>query len=186
MLGSTLNTRALQKGTLKLIRSDAPNNLSKDEIQWLLQNDITTIVDLRDGGEVKRKPCPLLQNSEFTYFHIPVSGGNIIPKSSDMVSLVYLQMVDDVMWNIISTIENAKTNVLYFCNAGKDRTGVVSALLLLRMGASRAEIINDYLLSAGNLKKMLKDYVACHPEVDIEVITPKKRYMEEFLDNLRL
>lgn len=41
-------------------------------------------------------------------------------------------MLDSQMYRIIDLICNAKSNVLYFCNAGKDRTGVVSAILLLK------------------------------------------------------
>ncbi len=37
---------------------------------------------------------------------------------------------------IINTIMNADSNVMYFCGAGKDRTGVVSAIILRKLGYS--------------------------------------------------
>ncbi len=95
-------------------------------------------------------------------------------------------MVDDVMREIITTIEAAQTNVLYFCTAGKDRTGVVSALLLSRMGARRDAIIKDYMQSADNLEDALRAYVNEHPAVDINIITPQESYMEDFLNKVRL
>ena len=44
LLQSTLNTRALPTGDLRYIRSDFPGNLSDEEVQWLVDNNITTIV----------------------------------------------------------------------------------------------------------------------------------------------
>lgn len=89
------------------------------------------------------------------------------------------------MNKIIDTIMNAESNVLFFCNAGKDRTGVVSAIILHRLGVDDEYIINDYMLSAENLKDMLFAYAEQYPEVDINVITPKREYMEKFLVWLR-
>lgn len=185
LLNSTLNTRPLIKGSLKYIRSDVPYKLCENEIQWLIKNNIVTIVDLRSESETEQRLCPLSQRQEFEYINIPVTGGNCVPKSADKVSLSYLKMVDDTMWEIITTIEQAQSNVLYFCNAGKDRTGVVSALLLLRLGAKKQEIIDDYVCSYENLKEMLNSFAFDNPNVDIETITPKARYMQEFLDDLK-
>ena len=51
LLDSTLNTRALPIGSMRYIRSDYPGNLSNPEVKWLLENNITTIVDLREEKE---------------------------------------------------------------------------------------------------------------------------------------
>jgi hypothetical protein len=51
LLQSTLNTRALPTGNLRYIRSDYPGKLTDQEVKWLLQNDITTVVDLREEKE---------------------------------------------------------------------------------------------------------------------------------------
>ena len=91
-------------------------------------------------------------------------------------------MVDDTMENIINTIMNADTNVMFFCNAGKDRTGVVSAIILSKLGYSKQYIIDDYLLSGVNLKDELQLFAKNNPDVDIDVITPKSEYMERFLE----
>lgn len=109
-----------------------------------------------------------------------------MPNAPSQVACSYLNMVDHVMWEIIELIECSKTNVLYFCNAGKDRTGVVSALLLSRMQVDKKTIIEDYLQSADNLKEMLQAYAIQNPMIDIEVITPHASYMEEFLNKLTI
>ncbi len=183
LLKSTRNTRTLPTGTMRYIRSDAPINLTYEEIEWLLDNDITTIVDLRSEEELIRKPCCLQEMEEFVYFHLPVTGGGDTPKSREHLHEVYFHMVDKQMEKVIDTIMNAKSNVMYFCTAGKDRTGVVSALILKRLGFSEEVIIDDYMKSKDNLMDMLTAYVKEHPEVDIEIIIPHRENMERLLEN---
>ena len=181
LLKSTLNTRALPIGGMRYIRSDAPLYLSEEEIQWLLDNDITTLVDLRSTQELERKPCSLKDVAGFTYFHLPVAGGGDTPRSRDHLHEVYRGMVDEQMDTILDTILNAATNVMYFCTAGKDRTGVVSALLLKRLGASEDAIVEDYMKSKDNLMEMLTEYVKSHPEVDIDIIIPQEENIRKIL-----
>ena len=73
---------------------------------------------------------------------------------------------------------------MYFCTAGKDRTGVVSAVILKRLGFSDEVIINDYMESKDNLMEMLTAYVSVHKEVDIEIIIPHRENMEQLLKHL--
>lgn len=181
LLNSTMNTRAIITDSLKYIRSDVPHKITETEIEWLTENNITTIIDLREENERQQKMCLLIDNSNFTYFCMPVTGGNTIPATTDDVSKSYIRMADDNMDRIIETILSAKTNVMYFCNAGKDRTGVVSAILLHKLGYDREYIINDYLKSAENLRKMLEAFSSQHSGIK-EIITPNRRYMNEFLD----
>ena len=184
LLKSTLNTRALPVGGLRYIRSDAPLCLTEEEIQWLLDNHITTLVDLRSAQELEHKPCPLQDVAGFTYYHIPVTGGGDTPKSREHLYEVYRGMVDAQMDTILETILNAASNVMYFCTAGKDRTGVVSALLLKRLGISEDVIVEDYMKSKDNLLDMLTSYVKNHPEVDIDIIIPQEDNIRQVLSKI--
>ena len=184
LLKSTLNTRALPVGGLRYIRSDAPLCLTEEEIQWLLDNHITTLVDLRSAQELEHKPCPLQDVAGFTYYHIPVTGGGDTPKSREHLYEVYRGMVDAQMDTILETILNAASNVMYFCTAGKDRTGVVSALLLKRLGISEDVIVEDYMKSKDNLLDMLTAYVKNHPEVDIDIIIPQEDNIRQVLSKI--
>lgn len=184
ILQSTRNTRSLPTGELRYIRSDFPENLSDKETRWLLDYNITTIVDLRSEEEVTEKPCSLKEQDGFKYFHLPVTGGGDTPKSLEHLHLVYRQMVDEKMEQIIQTIMNADSNVMYFCTAGKDRTGVVSAIILKRLGFGDEVIIDDYMQSKDNLMDMLTAYARTHPEVDLEIIVPRRENMEQLLEEL--
>ena len=182
LLTYTLNTRLLREGSFRYIRSDVPDRLSEADIDWLLEHDVRTVVDLRAIHEAEKRPCPLESHPSFTYHHMPVSTGDIVPQCVEDVPRSYMAMADEKMEEIITLVENAPTNVLYFCNAGKDRTGVLSALLLRRMGASRQEIVDNYLITAENLREMLAEFVSKRPELSLHVVTPRAWYMETFLD----
>ena len=185
LLPSTLNTRALPTGDYRYIRSDVPGSLTDEEVKWLLQNGITTVVDLRSESEHKRKPCRLEQEEGFTCFHLPVTGDGAVPDSPDAVPASYVEMIDEQMEKIIRTIMDADSNVLYFCNAGKDRTGVVSAIILYRLGFDDRTIIDDYMKTRENLMDILSAYVKEHPEVDHFTVVPKEENIVAVLDYLK-
>ena len=184
LFSNTKNTRSIIQGCLKYIRSDVPVRLTDDEINWLLENNITTIIDLRTTEEQNRKKCPLESISGFDYHKMAVSSGDVVPESVDKVSDSYINMVDAQMNDIIATIMNADSNVLYFCNAGKDRTGVVSAIILCKLGYDDEYIIRDYLQSADNLHDVLNAYAENNPKIDINVITPTREYIQKLLQYL--
>ena len=169
---------------MRYIRSDAPLNLTDEEIQWLIDHHITTLVDLRSDEEIDRQPCRLADKEEFQYYHLPVTGGGDTPKSLAHLQTVYAQMIDEQMEKIINTIMDANSNVLYFCTAGKDRTGVVSAVLLRKLGYADEVIIEDYMQSKDNLMDMLTAYVKEHPEVDMDIIIPHADNMRRLLKEI--
>ena len=178
---STLNTRPILEDSLKYVRSDVPTVVTEKEKLWLLEKNITVFIDLRTEEERLKKECPLEKDGRFQYYCMPITGGNTIPQSVDDVSKSYINMVDETLYRTINLILGTKSNVLYFCNAGKDRTGIVSAILLHKLGMELAYIIDDYMKSKTNLKCMLDSFVKQNPTVNIDVITPHERYIEEFL-----
>ena len=121
----------------------------------------------------------------FLYYHLPVTGGGDTPKSPEAVAEIYLGMLDDQMDKIISTIMNAESNVMYFCGAGKDRTGVVSAIILRKLGCSDQIIIDDYMETKENLMGFLRAYVKEYPGVDINIIIPDEENIKKVLEALK-
>ena len=72
-------------------------------------------------------------------------------------------------------------HILYHCSAGKDRTGVVTALLLSALGVDRETVIKDYLLSAEYVKDKyypVVPYVVSHT---IESMAKGKAQAEQTL-----
>lgn len=184
LLASTANTRSVLPGNDRLLRSDAPLSPTAADIDFLLARGVTTLIDLRSDDEVLRKPCPLAEDSRFNYLHMPVTGGNSMPESPADVPLSYLRMADAQMARILDIIRSTE-GVMYFCAAGKDRTGVVSALIQREHGMSDEDIAAEYALSGDNLQSMFTAFRATHPEINVEIYTPKKEYMLQFLSMLK-
>jgi protein-tyrosine phosphatase len=196
LLSGTLNTRDLggysidcSKVTSYKVfwRSDVPAQLNDEDIEILLLNNITTIVDLRSDDEVQMKPCALKDHEKFEYHHCKMHGDGCLPTSTEAVPNSYFEMIDEqkTVHNIMRLFVQAKGGVLYHCTAGKDRTGVISVLLLLLAGVCKTNILVDYQISQVYLNSMLQQYCKINKNVDINIITPKTEYMERFLDLFR-
>ena len=142
-----------------LIRSNLPNNISTNDIRFLKNLNIKDVIDLRSLEEVKNKPSVFENNKDFNVFHIEIIGGREIPESSEKVPISYINMLEqkDKIKEIFEILKT-KEKILYFCNAGKDRTGVITTLILQTLGANKKDIINDYILTKKYMENSLKKY----------------------------
>lgn len=181
LLKSTWNTRWLPTGDKKYMRTDCPLHLTDEEVQFLKDNNVLTVVDLREAVEYNVRQCRLEKEPGFTYLHLPVSGGDRVPETFEETLEAYKFMVDEKMNLIIETILNAETGVIYFCAAGKDRTGVTSALILKKLGFDEDLIIKDYMTSKDNLLEFVKPYLKENPDFIKKFIMPREEYIKAVL-----
>ncbi len=85
---------------------------------------------------------------------------------------------------IFECIANAPQGVIFNCSAGKDRSGVVSAVLLLFAGVKDEDIIENYLVTKYYIKQRL-EYIKQNSDIDMAIVTPNKYFMEMFLKMFR-
>ena len=163
-----------------LYRGDLPKQVTQADRQRLRELGITTVVDLRSKEEIERKPDPLAQELGIRYLHCPLAGDGRVP-APDEVPLSYMEMADGTgqMAGALRAIAEAPQAVLFHCTAGKDRTGVVAALLLWLAGVSEEDILADYIVSGPYLQQMLRAYCEAHPGAVI--CPPQSAYMSSFL-----
>ena len=163
-----------------LYRGDLPKQVTQADRQRLRELGITTVVDLRSKEEIERKPDPLAQELGIRYLHCPLAGDGRVP-APDEVPLSYMEMADGTgqMAGALQAIAEAPQAVLFHCTAGKDRTGVVAALLLWLAGVSEEDILADYIVSGPYLQQMLRAYCEAHPGA--VVCPPQSAYMSSFL-----
>lgn len=163
-----------------LYRGDLPKQVTQADRQLLRELGITTVVDLRSAEEIERKPDPLAQEPGIRYLHCPLAGDGRVP-APDEVPLSYMEMADGTgqMAGALRAIAEAPQAVLFHCTAGKDRTGVVAALLLWLAGVSEEDILADYIVSGPYLQQMLRAYCEAHPGA--VVCHPQSVYMSSFL-----
>ena len=185
LLGFTRNTRYLPTGDKRYIRTDCPVDLTDDEVRWLRDGGYTTVVDLRGMPERESRRCRLEDEEGFTYLHMPATRAPVMPGSADVMAEVYKGMLDIQMDRIIDTVMNAKSNVIYFCSLGKDRTGVVSAVILHKLGFDDQFILDDYMATGENLREFLEEWVRNHDEQSIHMHMPNPEYIKGVLEILR-
>ncbi len=169
----------------RLIRSNFPRQLTADGISFLKNIGINTIIDFRSRKEALMHPSPAVLKSDFRFYHLEIVGGERIPPSPMAVAVSYMQMLDatGAMQSFFSLMCDPKTTgILFYSDLGKDRVGVVSALILMMLGVSEKNIIDDYMLSAVYLDDILRYYEQISLSDEREVLVPKEVYMERFFD----
>lgn len=166
----------------KFIRSNFFDKLSEENENILLENNINTVIDLRNKKEVERKKHPLC-NNRFNYYNVQLKGGKA-PDDEKDVSNGYMDILEDYdnMKEVFSIILNNDNGIIFNCNAGKDRTGIVAMLLLLIANVNDDDIIADYQVSYTYLRKVIRNIHKNNPDLPAFLGGSKLEYMEETLE----
>jgi protein-tyrosine phosphatase len=169
----------------RTFRSDAPMNLSPKDVEALRKLGITTHIDLRTADEVGRWPSAAANLEGIRYHHVDLCACmQMMPESEEGVAASYFEMTGQAepMARVFRIIAKAEGGLLFHCAAGKDRTGVVAAILLMLAGAERADLLADYILTAAYMREPVKKLFETDPDIPYYVLTPRVEYMEAFLD----
>lgn len=137
--------------TQLLFRSGAPKFLGGNGAADLVQSGIRTVVDLREPEE--RAAIPNVVQESLLVLNRPIYRAPA-PVSMPMPEVyrhLLLGCSDAVVDAVRTIIRHLDSGVLVHCAAGKDRTGVVVAVLLAAAGLDRTAIVRDYSLSAESL-----------------------------------
>ena len=154
----------------QVIRSGNLSKLTSEDMNFLADYGLTKVIDLRTDQEVKEKPDKKL--AEVDYVHIPLLDESTAGITHEEGSDVYDRIPDifDIYRGFVTeytagqlkkaVTEVAKTSgcVLIHCTEGKDRAGILSALLLYLAGADKKDILKDYLYTNKVGKKRSRKY----------------------------
>ena len=193
LLETTLNTRDLGghktnvgKVTIfnRIYRSDYGNKPPNDkDIKLLLINKITTIIDMRYIQNKDTEKNYFAKLKDFKYYNYPIEEGSQIPKSINDVPKSYIDIAcSKNIKNILEIIANSENGVMINCSAGKDRTGVVTAIIFMLCGVIKDEIIKDYMISKECLKEKFAEIKEKNPNIDINIIIPHESYIIDFME----
>ena len=157
-------------------RSDALNRLTPADQQKLESLQIGKIIDFRSPNEMKASPDQLPSSIPYSAqsiwdpnndFYLMVSntiaGGPQVQQEKFGNGQAAQIMRDYYRWLVtdgnaraqfastLTDIANSPNAVLYHCTSGKDRTGLMTAILMSALGVPTDEIYKDYLASNGYL-----------------------------------
>jgi protein tyrosine/serine phosphatase len=184
----------------RLYRSDTLAELTGEDLQMLREIGIASVIDLRTAKEVERTGRGVLGGEPIRYVNLsvlPEAGGEQqaapVNEIGDVAEryLSYLEVGKSAFVESFAVMSDAESYPLVFhCHAGKDRTGVLSALVLGCLGVERSAIVDDYALTATRLDLILgrlrRDpyYADRMNEMPPSVFVVEASTMESFLDGL--
>ncbi len=133
------------------------HDLTEDDLEVFRRLGIAAIVDLRSHSEIEHTGRGLLAFEPLTFLHTPVLSNYEInePRATvfdeDYLSRRYLQYLDvgaPAFVRIFDEMANPGNYPMVFnCFMGKDRTGVLAALVLSCLGVERSNVVRDYAVT---------------------------------------
>ena len=185
-----------------LYRSDALNLLSEADQQRLHDLNLAAIIDFRAAFEIDKAPNQLVPE-----LAVKLKNRSFLPKSThamfDMVNngeidalgvqrymrqqyriltlehtREYRQVLDDIL------AANGQA-LLYHCTSGKDRTGMISAIILAVLGAEDEAIIEDYTLTNGRIEPIAYLKASNDPSIVQHIMAADPQYMQTALQTMR-
>ena len=179
-LGGYATTDGAHTRWRSLLRADDLSQLTEPGLQALADYGVRTILDLRWPQEAERHPSPVpARLPQLRYARISLltrTEDEWRLRSRDAAKELWkCEVLDQVraeLRHVLGFIAAAPPEPLLFhCVAGKDRTGLIAALLLALADASPAAIARDYSVSAENLREgYLQRYAGTERERILEAL----------------
>ncbi|HJN50665.1 MAG: tyrosine-protein phosphatase [Pseudomonadales bacterium] len=145
----------------RFLRSDGMHLLTEADQDTLLAYGVGTVIDLRMSMEVEKSPNVFTNSNKVVFHHLDLMADlkkDSLRKDSELsnpaqrFAYMYQQFLSkcrDNVGKIMATLADAENNAsMYHCAGGKDRTGVISALLLGIAGVPDDTIAEDYALTS--------------------------------------
>ena len=171
----------------RFICSDAPCKIKNNVKDFLVDKNVKTVIDLRSENIVKINPNAFAEDVRFSTYNFPLSVNPKVPKSEEDVIENYYRMLenDEAIFQIFHTMAVSEGGIFFHCQEGKDRTGVISALLLLLGNVADIDIIADYEISNAYLYQMTQIAKNVPGGIPDFLLYIKAEYMDAVLSYLR-
>jgi protein-tyrosine phosphatase len=148
----------------RLFRADGLNRLQPEEADAFGALGIATVVDLRTITEAEHGGRFPTQVWDVSYHHLPMF--DVLPDwPADVgdpalyLAERYLEMYASGRETVRATFElltrEASYPLVFHCAAGKDRTGIMAALVLSVLGVADEVIAADYALSHEAMERLV-------------------------------
>lgn len=149
-----------------LFRADGLYRLTPDDAARVAELGVRTVVDLRTEREVAHRGRFPDGPNTVAYHHLPVIdatwGETETLETDDAVEFLvwaYRRMLDEAAPRFADAIrllaDGDALPAVFHCAAGKDRTGILSALVLGTLGVNGAVIAADYGLTEAAMGRMV-------------------------------
>jgi protein-tyrosine phosphatase len=172
-----------------LYRADGLHRLDDDDLDRLSWLRLSTVVDLRTQRECEQRGRLATDRLTASYLHLPLiprtwrEEGHV-PTDGDVDGFLvdrYLEMLErgaPALARLLERLADPDAYPLVFhCAAGKDRTGVVAAVILGLLGVDDETIAEDYRLSGEALPALRAWLARTAPELVDEMADQPEAYL---------
>lgn len=153
------------------VRSNRLTELTYEDNELLRKYNITDIIDLRGNTNIQSSfiSDDNINKDYFNLHYIPLSNIEIeqyVKENSQTkefnygIGYSYLLKNKEKIKKIFKVLINSEGGVLFHCSAGKDRTGVIAALILGICNVNQLDIIANYQVTSTYMKdeEIMKGY----------------------------
>jgi protein-tyrosine phosphatase len=170
LIPGTYNSRDLggavaQEGVIRqgaIVRSDAPVSLGAAGHAAIRALNIRAAIDLREPVERELDPADL-DGLGLEQRHNRIIGESFKLARDMTLAEVYRHLLQERAASLTAAVRllarPGAVPAIVFCSAGKDRTGLVSALTLAAVGASDRAIVADYAQTERNMHGAFRETI---------------------------
>ena len=151
-------------------RSESLAGVSSSTVELIRSKGVGVVVDLRSVEEVENHGR--FDDPSAEWLHHPLSGPSWLIDHAldfaDPMAALYRSMTTDMageLCRVVEVVAEAEVPIVIHCTAGKDRTGVVAALLQTALGVDYRIVSAEYLASADNLVGHMEAMQAHYPDL---------------------
>jgi protein-tyrosine phosphatase len=174
--------------------------MSESDHRFLLGYGLTTLIDLRSADEINEKPNPFKDDPHVDYFNIPLIemdmsaliSNTASDENSDMFRLsdLYISIIENskgAMKNVFDVLSSPRSAcTLFHCTAGKDRTGIIAAMLLSLAGVALEDILSNYEITNTHLRKVYGKEKRPGPSIPVSLIESDPVNIEVFIKHIEV
>jgi len=193
----TADGRRVRTG--QVFRSDALHRVTPGDVARIRDElGIGSIVDLRSSGELRTEGRGALGAETIAFHHVPLFDGKVA-RAEGWGAVVTLadryvllaEFAKEPIARVIALVAETDVPVVYHCAAGKDRTGVISAVLLALLGVRDDVVVADYVATQENLDAIVARLMASEgyqkmlAALPADTLHAEAETMIAFLDGVR-
>ncbi len=176
----------------RAIRCGIPKDPTENDIRVLKEAGVRTVIDLRGVQEAENMPSFFADGSIFDYHHITLLEANPSLTSLDLpiwrMYRISLEEHGSGYAKVLRLIMSLDDPFLFHCFLGKDRTGILSAILLSCAGVSREDILLNYECSFDLFRPFVEREIAMKTgliwEQDISRLMSARENLDIVIDYL--
>ncbi|TXK34990.1 tyrosine-protein phosphatase [Nonomuraea sp. C10] len=158
----------------RLYRADSLGWLAGEDLDTFRALRVRTVIDLRNPFEAE-KYGRVPEEHGLAYHNLPIEGRRwdfaLYEEDRGVARYLadrYLEVTEDGVANLRTAMETIcradSAPVVVHCAAGKDRTGLLLAIVLSLLGVAEDDIVADYALTGLATDRFIADWTARHPD----------------------